>query len=420
MKKAVALFLLVFIVFAAASCSSPLPSGRAGFSAVSSAFDILDLLCKDLKTLVNYPSYDAELSGSLEWANLGEEFTGVYPDVRISGSYSSGSSSLSASAVTPESRLDITSGGGAAIFNGLDAKSSLVRVRAVYEKYIRFIADNTEDGDYKTVADNIRVTDEDAEVSRITLTLSPEKYADLITKTVNAFCADKDSYDCISGALSVYADLHKMDKSGAELLEEALGYIKETALNADGNVKWTRCVRDGKAYSERADIPVNGETVSFYYSCPVAEREAELKFNFESPVMNAELYCLYRKSDISDTFNVQFTSGDQVTVFDVEVRVAHKSGSGSIRVAAQNEKGAYTATGAKITVYYNGVKDLTYSGDGYVMHGDIKREFSYSLGYSHISAKSDKQDTEVYAKNVFDIYTRIKTAFPDIQNYTKG
>ena len=420
MKKAAALLILLFIFFSAASCTSPLPYGRSGFSAVPSAFDVLDLLEKDLNTLINYPSYDAELSGSLEWANLGEEFTGVYPDAQISGVYSSGSSSLSASVVTAKGRLDVTAGGGTAVFNGLDAKSSLVRIRAVYEKYIRFICDNTEDGDYKTLSDNIRVTDADAEVSRITLTLSPGKFAALITKMTDAFRADKNSYGCVCGILSLYADLHEMDKSGAELLEEALGYINETAAKADGDIKWTRSVKDGKAYSERADIPVNNETVSFYYSCPVAEREAELKFNFESPVMNAELYCLYRKSDISDTFNVQFTAGDQVTVFDVEANAARKSGSGSIRIAAQNDKGSYTATGAKITVSYSSVRDLTYSGAGYIVHGGVKRDFSYSLGYSHASTEAVQQEAQENAKNVFDIYSRIKTAFPDIRNYTKG
>ncbi len=427
MKKAAVFILIICITAAFAACSEPLAEGRDGFLSPSVIFEEFEKAKDDFLSVAVAPASDSELSGRIEWTVSDEDAENtVYPNAEITGAYLSDGGILGASVMTFAGGLDIYKDKDGLILNktGMNSGASL---SGIISKYIALFCSHTEESDYKTLADNIRVSDADEEVSRITLTLPKERAAETIRSVADAFRSDVGSYDFMHALLSLFSDTYGTEQNGRQLLEDViLSSLYKAADGADGDLVWVRYVKDGKTVSENLTVPTGGSVFDICCTCTVYDKETEIKFFINKDTENrlCDLYALFRRGDLSDTYRIQAGIGgsDYVAAVTGEVRSAYKSGSAEIGVFRSGAK-AKDKGGTELYLSYDANKGLKYSGNGSMTVNGKTERFTVSFGFSraeNVTPPEKPPVTENAAEFFSTLMDTVGDSFPDVKNFLTG
>ena len=410
-----------------ASCSQPLASGRDGFLSPSVIFDEFDKAKADFLSVAVAPSYDAELSGQIEWKASETDQTDVsLPDAALTGSYRKESGAFIAAVETYSGKLGIYNGDIGLIVNStlMDGHKYF---KDLYSQYLNVFCGHAEDGDFKTLADNIRVSDVDEEVSRITLTLPKERAAEAVRDTVSKFKSDLFSYDYVCSLFSLFAEAYGTEQNGRQLLENTLlSSLSSAADNISGDLVWTRYVKNGRTVSERLTVPVGENTYDIFYTCTVYDKETEFQFVIteNSDAKICDLYALFRRGDISNTYRIQANIGrsDYGAAFIGEVKKAYKSGSADMKIYRSGDRSKYRGS-MRLYLSYDATRGLKYTGEGNITVNEKSKDFTLSLVFTQ-SADTAPPEKPAVTGNMTEFYEtlsrEIKNTFPDVREYFTG
>lgn len=271
---------------------------------------------------------------------------------------------------------------GFTVSNGLSADGYKVRsvtdknrIQKAVDVFVKAFVQSTKDTDYETAPDSIRASEDDVEVTRITLRLDKERYAAAFDFALNALKNNAEAREYLTDLLGFYGDLHNREESAEELFENLINTFSDAVKNSDGQLVWQRYVYNGKIAAERLKF---GDSV-IRYICAQASSYTELDLSAKVGEKEITLSYEARRTGMSDTYNIRVSNGDEITYFDGKAESAYKSGNIGFELRAT--KSANVINGAYLSMSYNGEKQLTYKGSGnFTVNGD-KKTFSFELVY---------------------------------------
>ncbi len=426
MKKAIILLILLSVALTASACTEQLSSGKEGFLSPSVIFDGFDKARDDFLSVAVAPQSDSTLSGKIEWEPPAEAADTVYPNAEITGSYVKEGGVFAASVMTTSGMLDVYKDGSGLIIDKTDmnVRTSLPEI---FSKYLDLFCKKTEDGDYVTLPDNIRVSDVDEEVARITLTLPKDRAAEAIRAVADGFGSDAVSYNYVEALVSLFAETYGTAKNGRQLLESViLSSLYKAADEISGDLVWVRYVKNGKTVSERLTVPTDADNYDIYYTCTAYDKETEIKFFIMENTTTAlcNLYALFRRGDLSDTYRIQADLGgtDYILTLTGEVKKAYKSGSADIKLYFSGEKSENQGS-MRLCLSYDATRGLKYAGEGGVALNGRSNGFTVSFGFTPAAnvTPPEKPPVMVYATEFYStLKSKVGTSFPDVIEFLTG
>lgn len=371
MKKTA--FLIMIAVLCAAvltSCSEKTAEGQSGFKSPAALAGLLSAYFKSLDTNLLYPSENAAASSDIEFSYSTED--GVQTEHKaLAAAYFKEKKALSVGIGDHE--IDVA---GTVSFDGTALRdiTSEFMFRTVSSAFVTAFCDKSSSGDFTTAPDSIRAAEDDVEVSRITLKLDEKRYGEALDLAISSVEGDEASHRFLSDIADFYCFLHGREQSGEELLAE----IKEALLKTknNGGVVWQRYVRNGVTVAERIKV---GDDLFRYI---IAEAETYTELDLEARLGGKTFTAAYemRKTGMSDSYNIRLAAGDEITYFDGKAESAFKSGTAEFRLRATKNENVVNAF--EMTVKFNGVNKLTYTGNGSKTKNGGKKTFDFELVFS--------------------------------------
>ena len=248
-------------------------------------------------------------------------------------------------------------------------------IQKVFDIFIKAFCRNTENGDFETAPDSIRASDEDVEVSRVTLKLEKERYVPAFEAALDAVRSDGEAKSLITDILGLYGFLHNREENAQELFDDVFSALSDAVKNSDGQLVWQRYVKDGKTVAARLKF---GDNVIRYI---FAETSSYTELEMSAEIGGAGITLGYeaRRTGMSDTYNIRISNGTEITYFDGTAESAYKSGNINFELRAT--KNANVVNGLKTDMSFNGEKTLTYKGNGSIVRNGDKKTFDFELTF---------------------------------------
>ena len=371
MKKYICIVLTAVLCLTAfVSCSADTAEGQEGFLTVSVIPELFCAYGESVLKNIYKPSADAEANAEARYSYESEDgpVTDVMP---VKAVFDKDTGAFSVDFDGHTAVLDSAPVSDGKLIRDITKKD---RIQRIFDVFIKAFCKETKDSDYETAPDSIRASDDDVEVSRITLKLDKSRYAPYFRAAAEALKADAECMQTISDIAEFYAYMHGYVYDGGDAAKVLDGIV--ASLEADGEqLVWQRYIRNGKTVAARLKAGDN----LIRYLC--AETDAYTELDLEACLAGNTVKLSYtaRRTGMSDTYNVRLAEGDRITYFDGTAESAYKSGNIKFDLrATKNEK---TVNGFTLQINFNAVSAPVYKCSGSAVRNGGKTTYECELGF---------------------------------------